>query len=174
MIIMINGPFGVGKSTTAELFQTKLPNSMIYDPEEVGLMLRKVTNGVRLPHEDTDDFQDIELWPRLTVTVAEHLLQQYHRHLIVPMTLANTTYFRQIRDGLVRLDPELYHFCLMASYEVIHQRLAERGTEKGDWPFQQTQRCLEALKSSEFQIHIDVEEQDVEQVVETILRYIQI
>jgi deoxyadenosine/deoxycytidine kinase len=174
MIVMINGAFGVGKSTTAELLQTKLPNSMIYDPEEVGLMLRKVTAGVRLPNEDTDDFQDIELWPRLTVTVAEHLLQQYHRHLIVPMTLANIAYFRQIRDGLARLEPELYHFCLMASYEVIYQRLAERGTEQGDWPFQQTQRCLEALKSLEFQIHVDVEGYNVKQVVETILRYIQI
>jgi deoxyadenosine/deoxycytidine kinase len=174
MIVMINGPFGVGKSTTAELLQAKLPNSMIYDPEEVGLLLRKITNGVRLPHEDTDDFQDIELWPTLTVTVAEHLLQQYGRHLIVPMTLVNVTYFRQIRDGLARLDPELYHFCLMASYEVIHQRLVERGTEKGAWAFQQTQRCLEALKVSEFQVHIDVEEQGVKQVVETILRCIQI
>jgi deoxyadenosine/deoxycytidine kinase len=174
MIIMINGPFGVGKSTTAELLQAKLPNSMIYDPEEIGLMLRKITSGIRFSHEDTDDFQDIELWPTLTVTVAEHLLQQYRRHLIVPMTLANVAYFRQIRDGLARLEPELYHFCLMASYEIIHQRLAERGTKKGDWPFQQTQRCLEALKSSEFQVHIDAEGHNMKQVVEIILRYLKI
>ncbi|MBQ7827680.1 MAG: AAA family ATPase, partial [Clostridia bacterium] len=42
MIIMINGPFGVGKTTVASLLNERLDNSMIYDPEEVGFMLRSI------------------------------------------------------------------------------------------------------------------------------------
>lgn len=36
MIIMINGAFGVGKTTTAQALNEELANSMIYDPELVG------------------------------------------------------------------------------------------------------------------------------------------
>jgi deoxyadenosine/deoxycytidine kinase len=38
---MINGAFGSGKTTTAQMLKPLIPNSMIYDPEEVGYMLRK-------------------------------------------------------------------------------------------------------------------------------------
>ena len=42
MIIMLNGAFGVGKTSTALLLKSKLPNSMIYDPEMVGYLLRHI------------------------------------------------------------------------------------------------------------------------------------
>ncbi|GLI84134.1 hypothetical protein ANABIO32_18340 [Rossellomorea marisflavi] len=42
MIIMINGAFGAGKTTLANALCKELPGSMIFDPEEVGYMLRNV------------------------------------------------------------------------------------------------------------------------------------
>lgn len=36
MFIMINGAFGVGKTTTASKLQERMPNSILFDPEEVG------------------------------------------------------------------------------------------------------------------------------------------
>ena len=36
MIIWINGSFGVGKTSTAELLKNELDKSVIYDPEEIG------------------------------------------------------------------------------------------------------------------------------------------
>lgn len=42
MIIMINGSFGSGKTTAANLLLRMLPDSMIFDPEEIGYMLRKI------------------------------------------------------------------------------------------------------------------------------------
>jgi len=79
---MINGAFGIGKTTVANGLVTQIPNSMLYDPEEVGQMLRMVTQGYRLSHEDTDDFQDIDLWPSMTVEVAQRLLSKYQRNLV--------------------------------------------------------------------------------------------
>jgi deoxyadenosine/deoxycytidine kinase len=47
MIIMINGPFGAGKTTTAQLLQAHIPNSMIFDPEEIGYMLKILITYLR-------------------------------------------------------------------------------------------------------------------------------
>lgn len=37
MIIWINGSFGVGKTTIAERLKDKIRESIIYDPEEIGI-----------------------------------------------------------------------------------------------------------------------------------------
>ena len=39
MIIWINGCFGVGKTTVAGRLKEKIDNSIIYDPEKVGIFL---------------------------------------------------------------------------------------------------------------------------------------
>ena len=162
---MVTGAFGVGKSTITELLASKLPNSMLYDPEEVGYMLWKVTACV----EVRGDFQDLPLWGTLTVIVAEQLRKQYKRTLIVPMTLAHLPYFQEIKSGLIKLDPKLYHFCLTASVATIHARLAKRGDVEGAWSFQQTVRCVQALQSSEFQEQLDTEQNKPEAIVKIIL-----
>ena len=41
MIIWINGGFGAGKTTLAEELHRRLPDAVLYDPEDVGLMLWK-------------------------------------------------------------------------------------------------------------------------------------
>ena len=41
MIIWLNGSFGVGKTTIAENLKEKMTNSIIYDPEKVGMFLYK-------------------------------------------------------------------------------------------------------------------------------------
>ncbi|NKB72811.1 MAG: AAA family ATPase [Candidatus Latescibacteria bacterium] len=161
-IVMINGAFGVGKTTLADGLAARIPNSLIYDPEEVGQMLRKIT-------KETGDFQDIALWPSLTVDIAGRLFSTYKRSLIIPMTLAHVPYFKEIKDGLSNLTSELYHFCLTASIEVIHQRLERRGDIKGSWTFQQTARCVEAHREAIFSEHIDTENMDSRQIQELIL-----
>ncbi|MBO4951035.1 MAG: AAA family ATPase [Clostridia bacterium] len=171
MIIMINGPFGVGKTTVAELLHQKLKNSMIYDPEEVGFMLRNIiTDEVKLPKEKTDDFQDLILWKELTVTVAEKLVNTYHKTLIVPMTICNHECFSHIKSGFESID-ETYHFCLLASEETVHERLSKRGDEAGSWAFQQTERCLNAYNAdlSEFEKVIYTDELTENEVCEAIL-----
>jgi|APSaa5957512622_1039677.scaffolds.fasta_scaffold15822_4 hypothetical protein len=166
---MINGAFGIGKTTVANSLITQLPNSMLYDPEEVGQMLRKITQGYRLPHEDTDDFQDIDLWPSITIEVAERLISKYQRTLIIPMTLANEDYFLHIKNGLYNVASSLHHFCLTASVETIHQRLAQRGDVPGSWPFQQTIRCTEEHRKPIYAEKINSEDLSAAQIQDYIL-----
>ncbi|MDQ0918294.1 hypothetical protein [Paenibacillus sp. V4I5] len=103
MIIMINGAFGAGKTTAANGLFPLVPGSMIFDPEEIGYMLRKlVPVEERLAHERTDDFQDMELWKVLTVKTAAELKSMYNKHLIVPMTIYKRQNFDYIYDGFKR------------------------------------------------------------------------
>jgi deoxyadenosine/deoxycytidine kinase len=39
VIIWLNGGFGAGKTTLAEELHRRLPEAVVYDPEDVGLML---------------------------------------------------------------------------------------------------------------------------------------
>ena len=171
MIIMLNGPFGVGKSTVAQLLRDRLPHSMIYDPEIIGAALRALTHGIRLPAEETDDFQDLALWPRLTVLVATRLYQHYRRHLIVPMTIVHPAYFATITAGFAAISP-LYHFCLVASPATVYTRLSARGGDSTEWPWRKSQHYLPRFTDQRFQFHVDTEQQSPDAIVQVILEHI--
>lgn len=173
MIIFINGAFGVGKTTVAELLQSKLANSMIYDPELVGGMLRYMTQEVLTTGENTDDFQDIALWPTLTVEIAKQVQQQYQRHLIIPMTITNREYFGTITEGLRQIDADFHHFCLLASRDTIRERLIKQGHEPGDWVFRQMERCVMELETAVFQTHLDTDNRQPDKLANMILAEIE-
>jgi len=169
MIIMINGAFGVGKTTIAAKLQEQIPNSMLFDPEMVGFLLREIIpEDLRLPHEKTDNFQDLQLWKMLVVEVAKLLKKQYDKHLIVPMAIYNQHYFQYIYEGFRNIDFNTYHFCLMASKETIFHRLRERGEEEGNWCFQQTEKCLNAFKDPIFDMKINTENVTIDDIVKKI------
>ena len=128
MIIMINGAFGVGKTTVANKLLEDLDDFMLFDPEVIGFMLRHIIpNEIKILNERTENFQDLEMWRSLTVSVAEQLKKTYGKNLIVPMTIYNKEYFEYIFDGFKEIDEQTFHFCLTAKKETIHQRLLEQG-----------------------------------------------
>ncbi|WP_044478961.1 AAA family ATPase [Paenibacillus antibioticophila] len=170
MIIMINGAFGSGKTTTAYKLQTMVPNSMIFDPEEIGYMLRKlISEEARHDNERTDDFQDIELWRILTVQIAREVKRKYKKHLIVPMTIYKTTNYEYITKGFRELDEELYHFCLIANEDTLKKRLTNRGDIVGGWQFQQIEKCINAFKDQKFKEKIITDELSTNDIINTIL-----
>src|SRR5690554_6796225 len=127
MIVMINGSFGSGKTSAANKLVQLLPNSMIFDPEEVGYLLRKlIIEEDRFGEERTDDFQDFGLWKNLTVNIANEIKEKYNKNLIVPMTIYKMQNFEYIQRGLKDIDSNLYHFCLLASDETIQERMNQR------------------------------------------------
>lgn len=173
MIIMINGAFGAGKTTTAEALNKKIPSSMIFDPEEIGYMLSKVIpDEVKYKEEQTDDFQDLELWRTLVVACAKELKRKYNRTLIIPMTLYKLENYDYIRSGLAEADSEIYHFCLTASRDTIHDRLNDRGETTGGWVYRQTELCIAAFEDARFEIKLITDQMKREEVVKTILHHI--
>jgi deoxyadenosine/deoxycytidine kinase len=169
MIVLINGSFASGKTTTAELLVQRLYHSMLYDPEMVGAGLAPIVK----PIETFTDFQDLTVWRPLVVETARVLKQVYGRTLIIPMTLWHRPYFEEITDGLRQIDPHLYHFCLTARKETLLSRLAQRQQEHTEqalaWIQERLDRCLVAFDSPGFAIQIPTDEKRPEEIVEEIL-----
>ncbi len=166
---MINGAFGVGKTTVSNELLKVIDNSMVFDPEEVGYLLRNVLPvDIKQLEAETGDFQDFHLWRELTVHVGKLIKSTYHRNLIVPMTIRKPEYFTHIFNGFKSIDKHTYHFCLTASKETIYERLRERGEEEGNWCFLQSDRCVKAFDEHDFREYIDTENVTIESVVNTI------
>lgn len=173
MIIMINGTFGVGKTSVANELLRTLDGAMLFDPEVVGFMLRHIIpNDVKLESEKTGDFQDLNMWKPLTVEVAKLLRKTYGKDLIVPMTIYNKDYFDAIHSGFMQFDSETYHFCLTADKETIHNRLRERGEEEGNWCFVQTDKCLAGFEDPSFGQFLSTEDVGVREIAEFICKEI--
>ena len=172
MIIMINGSFGIGKTTVANMLMNKMHNAMIYDPEIVGDALQKLTKGVRTPDEITDDFRDIELWPEFVVNMAKALKNKYGKDLIVPMTLEKLEYLQYIRDGFRKIDPSLYHFCLVAPLQTILKRIQSRSEGNGLWEIRKATECVSAFMGKNYEKYIDAESSSPKAIAEFICEYI--
>ena len=119
MIIWINGAFGAGKTTLAEELHRRLPDAIMFDPEDVGGMLWKWMrpNG---------DFQDLPSWRELVVAAALSLRRHHADTLIVPMTLIRDAYRAEIIGGLAAAGEEVLHVFLQVDPGVLRQRLNAR------------------------------------------------
>ena len=141
MIVWLNGPFGVGKTQVALDLHTRLPGSFIFDPEEIGFALNKLTP----PHKRLEDFQDYPLWREMVYKTLLYA-DSSETTLIVPMTLVTPSYFEEVIGGLRSKGAVVNHVALLAPKETILQRLKNRGDGHQSWPAAQLERCLAGLE----------------------------
>ncbi|MFJ2770865.1 AAA family ATPase [Streptomyces sp. NPDC087300] len=118
MIIWLNGTFGAGKTTTAHELTALLPESRIFDAEQVGYMLRHV------PGLAQGDFQDLKPWRGLVVATASQLLDHLGGTLVVPQTVLLHPYWQEIHEGLLAAGIPVHHFVLHADRATLARRIA--------------------------------------------------
>src|SRR3984885_15046448 len=121
MLLWINGPFGGGKSETARELHSRLPGSVICDPEELGFGLQRT-----LPARLRDDFQDFAAWRQGVHEELDLLLRSVAAPVIVPMTLNEREYSAEVAGGLTDSGHDVRHFALLADPRVIEGRLRQR------------------------------------------------
>jgi hypothetical protein len=166
MIIWLNGAFGSGKTHTAYELKWRIPNAVVFDPEEVGYFLRN-----NLPKEiQLNDFQDFPMWREFNFEMIRYIYNTYKGVIIIPMTMVNESYFNEIVGRIRSEGIQLKHFTLMAQKETLIKRLRKRGDGKNSWPVQQIDRCILGLKSQLFDEHINTDDRTIEQVVEYIAK----
>lgn len=148
MIIWINGAFGSGKTTLAELLQQKLTSSFIYDPETIGSFLT-----ANLPKAmSLDDFQDYPEWRQWNIQLLKKLNADYQGDIIVPMSLYKKAYFDEIMTGLAESGVEIRHFLLNVDKGVILERLMRRDDGTLEWGMSKVDEALrffEAIPNSQ-------------------------
>jgi AAA domain-containing protein len=166
VLIWINGAFGVGKTSVARALAQRWPAALLFDPEQIGFMLRRVTSL-----EPQGDFQDVPLWRTLTVQAAIGTLAQYRRPLIVPMTLVVPAYHREIIGGLRKSGAEVHHFSLMASPHTLSRRIRWRLVRPAAkrWMRAQIERCVATLNAPEFATHVATDDRSIADVVDVVL-----
>jgi broad-specificity NMP kinase len=127
VIIWLNGGFGAGKTTLADELHRRLPDAVVYNPEDVGLTMWKWIrpNG---------DFQHLPSWRELVVATALSLRRHHAETLIVPMSLIRDAYRAEILGGLDAVGEEVLHVFLEVDAGVLRERLNARVTRPGkEW-----------------------------------------
>ena len=142
MIIWLNGPFGVGKTTLANLLHQEIPDSILYDPELLGDFFQENLPKAVCP----EDFQDYPIWRQTTVQIIRDLATKTGQVIIVPMTVFKKEYCQEIiEQGLIE-DMCVQHNILVAEKETILDRLDKRTQENNNWALKHLDNCLQAFE----------------------------
>ncbi|ROP35363.1 AAA family ATPase [Saccharothrix texasensis] len=177
MLLWINGPFGGGKTQTAHELRRRLPGSFLSDPEHVGFALHRMT-----PPALRGDFQDLASWRRGVVEVLDRAASGHDGVVVVPMTVVEPAYFREIVGGLRDRGHDVRHFALLAERETVVRRLRERGfghaarvvlgkdaaLRRESFALRVVDRCLAGLREPEFAEHVWTDHLTVAQVADRV------
>jgi predicted kinase len=168
VILLLNGAFGVGKTTVARSLVRRLPRAVLFDPEIIGIALQR---GAHLAGRKVDDFQDLPSWRRLTI-IGLRTIRLFYPNIVVPMAFSKVEYLQEIRSAIGRFEPRVLHFCLVAPVEVVHERLRLRGADpvRAAWEYRRATECCIAHKSEEFARHIATADRDADEIAEELLR----
>ena len=143
MIIWLNGAYGSGKTTVAYELQKRLKKSFIYDPENVGFFIRKNTPKELHKH----NFQDHEQWRNFNYEILKQIANSYDGIIIVPMTLINFDYYREIVEKLKNDGIHLDHYVLYADKNTILRRLNKRLEFGNTFAKSQIDYCIKAFNT---------------------------
>jgi hypothetical protein len=174
VVILVNGAFGVGKTTVARHLRRALRGSVVYDPEVVGWFIRRRPPWIHLRGEGSDDYQDIALWRRSTVLGVTLVRSLSRGPVIVPMAFGRLEYLQEVTGGIAARGRDVRVFCLRARMPTIVARLRRRGTlgtAAGDgWIVRKARQCVEAHEHPAFGEPIDADTASAPEVARTILR----
>jgi predicted kinase len=167
MILLLNGAFGIGKTTVAKELRRRLPGSVIFDPEHVGAL-------IMLFPPRRDDYQDSPAWRALTVAGIQ-TVRRLSQTVIVPMAFTNLGYLDQIRRGAARADRDVRHICLTAPLEVVTERLERRAAVEGRagagaWQLRRARECCEVHGGPAFAEQVQTEGLGPADVADEIVR----
>jgi predicted kinase len=173
VFVLLNGSFGIGKTTVAELLARSIPGAQLYNPEDIGSVLMRLPAWTLGLLSQPGDFQELRLWRRL-IGPAARLRHVGARVVVVPMAFSNLEYLDTFASDLAKAAP-VHRLCLVAPLDTVRARLEGRGaipgTAGGDWVFRRARECVEAHTDARFGQPIDATTSPVE-IVTTIRRII--
>jgi hypothetical protein len=137
VIVYLNGGFGVGKTTVAELLVETLQPAMLFDPESVGGILADTLSSI----DPKSDFQEYAIWVNLVESFLRQLRAAYTTTtIVVPMSVLNADRRKSFVARLREVDRDAYDFTLVADRNELRRRIMERPLKSSsrEW-------CLEHL-----------------------------
>jgi adenylylsulfate kinase-like enzyme len=120
MIVWINGAYGSGKTTLVAEITRRRSDAVVFDPELIGYVLRQ---SVPVP---TDNVQDLPSWREIVVASLLSLQRHHANLLLVPMTLINLAYRREVLGALRAADVALLEVFLDVPADELRRRIEHR------------------------------------------------
>ena len=128
MIVWLNGPFGVGKTTVTEELCRRIPTARGFDPERIGWILKRTVGLIR-----PGDYQDLPVWRAATVAAASRQARAADP-LIIPMTVLRAQHLDELLTGLRERGHQVRHVLLDASVDVLVERIeADEASDPRGW-----------------------------------------
>ncbi len=140
MIVWVNGPFGVGKTTLVGALAERWPEAIVCDPEHLGLVL----SGWLRPEDRPEDFQRLPHWRRLVVEALAGTARHHGRPLLVPMTLLDPERAAEVLRGLRQAGVATTMVTLLAERDELVGRLRGRGHDPS-WAMDRLDEQAEVL-----------------------------
>ena len=163
-VVWINGPFGVGKTHTAHALHARTPGSFVFDPEEIGFALCRLTP----PEQRHADFHEHPLWVSFVVDALAEAVRLAAGPVIVPMTLSDSGRFGAVMNALRERRLDLRHFTLLAPPDVVRARLRQRLEGRDSWAGRQVENRLRSLSAPQFGRHLNTLGKTVDELAEEI------
>lgn len=118
MIVWINGPFGVGKTTTANAILGRTDWRM-FDPEHVGYLV-----AGNLKDLEFADFQDLPPWRTLVPVVADEIYRYTNpTAMIAVQTVLVENYWAELTTGLAKRALPVLHVVLDCDEAELRHRI---------------------------------------------------
>ena len=135
MIIVLNGPLGIGKSTLAEALTESIDGCVMLDGDRL--------IAVNPPYRDERE----HLHSTIALLVAHHYRYGY-RHFVLDYIWRSTAELDDLRHRLVQIDGDIHCFLLTLSVEENLQRIERRASAR-------------EINELEFERHIFVQEREL-------------
>lgn len=125
MIIWLNGPHGIGKTTTAGLLTERISDARVFDPETVGYILRPTLSGLR----PVSDFREWPPWRGMVARAATSIHGYIDGVLVMPQTVPEQDFWHEIRAEIDAAGIQLVHVTLIADEDEHHRRIVNDTVE---------------------------------------------
>ncbi|WP_051028829.1 MULTISPECIES: AAA family ATPase [Nocardia] len=168
MIIWLNGPYGVGKTESADALVEADPTWHRFDPEKVGFLVLS-----QLQDFGYDDFQHLSAWRKLTPLAVDVIARETRQDLVVPQTVLTERYWLEIAAGIRTLGHQLHHVLIEASPDTVRRRITEDATlhRAAGWRLEHLPDYLDARSgwlTTETELVIDSSDLNPRAVAQTI------
>jgi hypothetical protein len=120
VIVWLNGCFGAGKTTTAQLLRDAL-GGYLFDPEPIGFLLWDV-----VPDLTEEDFRGFRPWQRLVVEGITALWEERQRPIVVPMSVFDRAHQDGTIGALRRAGLDVRHVVLSVDEAELRRRIEEQ------------------------------------------------
>ena len=164
MIVWLNGPFGVGKSSVTAALRRRVPAARTFDPERIGWVLKRTVGVWR-----RGDYQHLRTWRRATVVAAARRARGTDL-LIIPMTVLRRGYLEELLAGLRARGHEVRHVLLDVSPDVLLERIENDPVhDPRAWRLDNLEIYLTARYALEgFGEVVDTDERTIEEVADAV------